>query len=78
MCGICGMFNQTNPTRPDRAVVEDMLRAIRHRGPDGSQSLILDNVALGFNRLSFLDLEGGMQPIRNEDGALSMICNGEI
>lgn len=78
MCGICGMFNQTNTTRPDRGVVEDMLRAIRHRGPDGSRSLVLDRVALGFNRLSFLDLEGGMQPIQNEDGALSMICNGEV
>lgn len=78
MCGICGMFNQTNTTRPDQGVVEHMLRAIRHRGPDGSQSLILDRAALGFNRLSFLDLEGGMQPIQNEDKTLSMICNGEV
>ena len=78
MCGICGMFNQTNPTRPERAVLENMLQAIRHRGPDGTESLLLDNVALGFNRLSFLDLEGGMQPIQNEDGTLSMICNGEV
>lgn len=78
MCGICGMFNQANPARPDRAVVENMLRAIRHRGPDGSRTLALDNVALGFNRLSFLDLEGGMQPIQNEDGTVSMICNGEV
>jgi asparagine synthase (glutamine-hydrolysing) len=78
MCGICGMFNQTNPTCPERAVLENMLQAIRHRGPDGTESLLLDNVALGFNRLSFLDLEGGMQPIQNEDGTLSMICNGEV
>ena len=78
MCGICGMFNQTNPARPDRGVLEKMLRAIRHRGPDGSEALVLDNVALGFNRLSFLDLEGGMQPLQNEDGSLSMICNGEV
>jgi asparagine synthase (glutamine-hydrolysing) len=55
-----------------------MLEAIRHRGPDGSQSLVLEQVALGFNRLSFLDLEGGMQPIQNEDRKISMICNGEI
>lgn len=78
MCGICGMFNQTNPTRPERAVLENMLQAIRHRGPDGTESLLLDNVALGFNRLSFLDLEGGMQPIQNEDGTVAMICNGEV
>ena len=78
MCGVCGMFNQTNTTRPDEKVLENMLRAIHHRGPDGTESLALDNVALGFNRLSFIDLEGGMQPIRNEDGTLSMICNGEV
>ena len=78
MCGVCGMFNQTNTTRPGEKVLENMLRAIRHRGPDGTESLVLDNVALGFNRLSFIDLEGGMQPIRNEDGTLSMICNGEV
>ncbi len=78
MCGICGMFNQSNTTRPDRAVVERMLHAIRHRGPDGSQVMVRDEVALGFNRLSFLDLEGGMQPIQNEDGTVAMICNGEV
>ena len=78
MCGICGMFNQTSTSRPDRGVLEHMLHAIRHRGPDGTESLVLDNVALGFNRLSFLDLEGDRQPIRNEDGTLAMICNGEV
>ena len=78
MCGICGMFNQSNTSRPDRKVLENMLHAIRHRGPDGSQALVLDDAALGFNRLSFLDLEGGMQPLQNEDGSLSMICNGEV
>ena len=55
MCGICGMFNQTNASRPDRGVLDNMLRAIRHRGPDGTEALVLDNVALGFNRLSFLE-----------------------
>ena len=78
MCGICGMFNETSRKRPDRAVLERMLEAIRHRGPDGSRTLVLDGAALGFNRLSFLDLEGGMQPLQNEDGTVFMICNGEI
>ncbi len=78
MCGICGMFNQASVSRPDRETLEHMLHAIRHRGPDGEEALVLDNVALGFNRLSFLDLEGGMQPIQNEDRTLSMICNGEV
>lgn len=59
-------------------MAERMLNAIRHRGPDGSQVLVLDRIVLGFNRLSFIDLDGGMQPIRNEDETISMICNGEI
>ena len=72
------MFSPDGRERPDKGVVERMLRAIRHRGPDGSQTLLLDRAALGFNRLSFLDLEGGMQPLQNEDKTISMICNGEI
>lgn len=72
------MFNETSRKRPDQAVLERMLEAIRHRGPDGSRTLVLDGAALGFNRLSFLDLEGGMQPLQNEDGTVFMICNGEI
>lgn len=78
MCGICGILNRENNRPIDGKVLERMLKVIRHRGPDMSDSLVLENVALGFNRLSFLDLEGGMQPIRNEDGTIAMICNGEI
>ena len=79
MCGICGVFNkEAQGGRTQERVIEAMLRAIRHRGPDGSGTLILDQAALGFNRLSFIDLEGGMQPIQNEDQTISMICNGEI
>lgn len=78
MCGICGIYNLQNHSKIDIGIVENMLRAIRHRGPDGSKTLLLDQIALGFNRLSFLDLEGGMQPIQNEDATISMICNGEI
>jgi len=71
-------MNWRGGERPQVDIVENMLRAIRHRGPDGSRTLLLDETALGFNRLSFIDLDGGMQPLRNEDGTLSMICNGEI
>ena len=78
MCGICGMFQLHGPPAFDQGVLNRMLYAIRHRGPDGTQTLIRDRAALGFNRLSFLDLAGGMQPIANEDETLLMICNGEI
>lgn len=78
MCAICGVLNWKNRQEIEREDVERMLEVLRHRGPDGSRTLLLDGVALGFNRLSFLDLEGGMQPLQNEDGTVSMICNGEI
>ncbi|MDO4261507.1 MAG: asparagine synthase (glutamine-hydrolyzing) [Eubacteriales bacterium] len=78
MCGICGIYNLQNRRKAEEDVLVRMLDAIRHRGPDGSRTLALDGVGLGFNRLSFLDLDGGMQPFRNEDRTVSMVCNGEI
>lgn len=80
MCGICGFFDMQGRGLPNGAegIMENMLNAIRHRGPDGSGTLIFEKAALSFNRLSFIDLDGGMQPIQNEDKTISMICNGEI
>ncbi|MDE7260478.1 MAG: asparagine synthase (glutamine-hydrolyzing), partial [Oscillospiraceae bacterium] len=78
MCAICGVLNWKNQKEIDREAIQRMQEALRHRGPDGSQMLLLEGVALGFDRLSFLDLEGGMQPLQNEDGTVSMVCNGEI
>lgn len=78
MCGICGIYDGKGDRRISSEILERMLKKIRHRGPDGSRTLVLQRVGLGFNRLSFLDLEGGMQPIQNEDRTVSMICNGEI
>ncbi|MBR5338351.1 MAG: asparagine synthase (glutamine-hydrolyzing) [Lachnospiraceae bacterium] len=78
MCGICGVINIKNNRPVDRDVLGRMLEKIRHRGPDGSDSFIDEHVGLGFNRLSFIDLTGGMQPISNEDDSIVMVCNGEI
>ena len=78
MCGICGIFNVTGSQLITTEMINGMLEAIKHRGPDGSQVKLLGGVGLGFNRLSFLDLEGGMQPLSNEDGSIHMVCNGEI
>lgn len=78
MCGICGIFNYKSKDRIEPEIMEKMLHAIRHRGPDESRTRFCSEIALGFVRLSFIDLEGGMQPISNEDETISMICNGEI
>ncbi len=52
--------------------------AIAHRGPDGFDHVRRDKAWLGHRRLSIIDLEGGRQPITNEDGTVWIVCNGEI
>ncbi len=78
MCAICGIFNLMNDKKNEKYILENMLKTMFHRNSDGSGSLMMDEIALGFNRLSFIDLESGMQPIQNEDKTISMVCNGEI
>ncbi len=55
-----------------------MIHPIRHRGPDGYGFYVGDGVGLAHARLSIIDLEGGWQPIHNEDKSLWVIFNGEI
>ncbi len=75
MCGICGIIGSTD----DREnILKHMMKAIEHRGPDGSESYISKRAALGFQRLSIIDLDTGMQPMFNEDGSKALVFNGEI
>lgn len=79
MCGICGVFNMQNRNQTNPGLIRKMLEKIRHRGPDGENLYAKENVCLGFNRLSFIDLStDGMQPFVNEDETVAMVCNGEI
>ena len=78
MCGIAGIYDLKGKNRIQRETITRMLEKIRHRGPDGMDTHIDYNIALGFSRLSLIDLEHGMQPLSNEDGSLILICNGEI
>jgi len=55
-----------------------MADRIVHRGPDDADYYVDQDVSLGFRRLSIIDLEGGRQPIRNEDGTKVLVFNGEI
>lgn len=73
MCGIVGIVG-----RRDDATVGTMCASIRSRGPDERGTTSGENVSLGMQRLSIVDLEGGSQPIENEDGSVSVIFNGEI
>jgi asparagine synthase (glutamine-hydrolysing) len=77
MCGICGVVT-AGGERPDLDVVRKMSARLVHRGPD-SDGLHHDGpVALAARRLSIIDLEGGNQPIANEDGSVIVTQNGEI
>ena len=78
MCGITGYVDLRGERKARPEVLSAMADAVRHRGPDSSGYFREANVGLGFRRLSIIDLEGGDQPIYNEDGSLVLICNGEI
>jgi asparagine synthase (glutamine-hydrolysing) len=77
MCGICGIFDFKGAP-VDRDLLARMTSTIRHRGPDGEGFYVQGPIGLGHRRLSIIDLEGGAQPITNEDGTLQIIFNGEI
>jgi asparagine synthase (glutamine-hydrolysing) len=77
MCGICGLAT-ADGIPPDREVVERMSRTLSHRGPDSDGLFLRGPVALAARRLSIIDLEGGTQPIANEDGSVVVVQNGEI
>ena len=78
MCGICGMMALDSTQRVDSALVRTMAHRMIHRGPD-SEGYYSDNtVALGFRRLSIIDLETGDQPQPNEDKSIVVVFNGEI
>ncbi|MEW7293172.1 asparagine synthase (glutamine-hydrolyzing) [Aquimarina sp. 2304DJ70-9] len=79
MCGICGFLKfDSGVSGEDNRIIENMNNKLIHRGPDAQDTLLFDNVALGFTRLSIIGLENGMQPIYNEDRSILVVCNGEI
>lgn len=77
MCGICGIYN-VNEAPADPGVLRRMRERLVHRGPDEEGELFEGPLALGFRRLSILDLEGGRQPMSTPDGRVSLVFNGEI
>lgn len=78
MCGIVGCVDLRDERRVERNLLHRMTQKLAHRGPDASGYFFEEHVGLGFRRLSIIDLEGGNQPMYNEDGSLVLICNGEI
>ncbi len=77
MCGIAGILHRGElADAAERS--RQMAHSIRHRGPDDEGYWANKDIALGFVRLSILDLAGGAQPMCNEDGAVWAVYNGEI
>src|SRR3954470_22442566 len=76
MCGICGLLRPGGDTDP--TALEAMNAALVHRGPDDQGTFVDGSVGLAARRLSIIDLEGGHQPIANEDATLHVVQNGEI
>lgn len=76
MCGFTGFVGATDNRQQ---VLENMMNTIVHRGPDSSGFFIDDDAALGFRRLSIIDVSAtGDQPLYNEDKTLVLTFNGEI
>lgn len=77
MCGIYGILDGSGQSL-DRGVIERMGLVMRHRGPDDEGFFAGDTLMFGMQRLSIIDVDGGHQPIANEDESVIAICNGEI
>ena len=73
MCGFCGYIN-----KKEKDSIKKMNDAIIHRGPDDESYYKDDFIAMGFRRLSIIDLKGGRQPMTNEDDSMVITFNGEI
>ena len=70
MCGICGAAWTDPALAPGESTLAAMVARLEHRGPDDSGTYRDDHAALGFRRLSIVDLSGGHQPLSNEDGTI--------
>lgn len=75
---MCGFTGFTNYIKDDGTVLGKMMDRIVHRGPDASGQFVDTDIALGFRRLSIIDLAEGGQPMFNEDKSLVLVFNGEI
>jgi len=78
MCGITGILGGPSAPPVSAEELRRMMAMLVNRGPDGYGMYRDDRIGLGHTRLSLIDLEGGHQPIRNGDGSVWMVFNGEI
>ena len=73
-----GFVGFTGELAERKEILNRMMNRIAHRGPDSAGDFLGDGIALGFRRLSIIDLGGGSQPMFNEDKTVVVVFNGEI
>jgi len=78
MCGIFGIVRMGGLRSDDRWLLRGMADRLQHRGPDGEGFHLSTNAGIGMCRLAIIDLDGGWQPLYNEDRTLALVANGEI
>lgn len=78
MCGIVGIAKIDSVIREDSIFIDDSVRIMRHRGPDGNGVWKGNNVAFGHCRLAIIDLVKGAQPMHDASGRFTITYNGEI
>ena len=78
MCGIAGFLGTPDASAAARSLIERMVGAIVHRGPDEQGVHVDAQAGLGHARLSIIDLSSGQQPMANADGSVWVSFNGEI
>lgn len=76
MCGIAGIMTRDGRA-PDPGLLDAFARALAHRGPDGQGRRVHGGIGLVQTRLAIIDLDGGRQPILDDDGR-AIVANGEI
>lgn len=78
MCGIAGIYHYRDSRPVDVDQLKRMAQTMVHRGPDDEGFFASGPIGLAHRRLSIIDLEGGHQPMFNEDGSIALVFNGEI
>ena len=80
MCAIAGIFgNNKDDGLTIHARIEQMLKPMQHRGPDGHGIFIDAGMGLGHLRLNVIDLsQAGDQPMQNKEGTVTLVFNGAI
>lgn len=76
MCGICGILEKKSVVSTE--ILKVMNNSLFHRGPDDEGFYVRRNIGIASRRLSIIDIEGGKQPMFNEDGSVVVVFNGEI